>query len=284
LLFFSNTGAAGCGDRAARRGGAGGGATGGAAQCVGAVSDAVGPLFESEARNALTGCFSQVCPWLASRTEIITRFELSFHEETRQADIFCYVVEDGSHSACVNAPEAGVFVVWPDATRPEVTEPALDALAIPSDLRFSPGDATRMGPQKYLLGEAYSGISDRASKVRQLDREVDFMRRRAADRLGVDAPDVTQVVSVAALVFSAAGGGNPSRAFTPRREQVADALTLVRACLSGEGSCPSLRRLAAAGRLLLVLLSKEQAPQTYHARDVSAALVRIEARLASIEE
>jgi hypothetical protein len=33
-----------------------------------------------------------------------------------------------------------------------------------------------------------------------------------------------------------------------------------------------------------MLLSKEQAPQTYHARDTSAALARIEARLASVEE
>ena len=247
------------------------------------MSDAVGPLFESEARDALKGCLSQVCPWLASRTDLITRFELSLGDETRQADVFSYVVENGSHAACINASEAGVYVVWPDAARTEVTEPVLDALAISAESRFSPGDSTRAGPQKYFLGEAYSGILKRADKVRQLDTEVDFMRRRTADRFGIAAPDVTQVVGAAALVFSAAGGGDPAHTLTSRREQVAEALALVRSCIIGNG-CPSLRRLAAAGRFLLVLLSKEQAPHTYHARDTSAALARIEARLASVEE
>ena len=67
--------------------------------------------------------------------------------------------------------------------------------------------------------------------MRQLATEVEFLRHCEADRFGVAAPDVNQVVGAAALVFSAAGG-DPAHTVTARREQVADALALLRACSS----------------------------------------------------
>lgn len=271
--------AAGAGARAAAGGDAGAaaaalgrsyggdGADGGAsaARPCADVSEAVGPLFESEARAALSHCLAQVCPWAASRSNIITRFELSFGGSPQQADVFCYLAGD-SHSPCESLPELGVHVVWPDAARAEVTAPALAALALDAGAVFSPADPERVGPHKYFVGEAYSGVAGRADKVRQLETEVDILCRRLADRTGLDVTDATQVVGAAALVFSAAGLPG---ATTPRAAQLPVALALVRAKLA---ACPHLARLAAAGRLLLVLLAKGQAPQTYHARDTSAAL------------
>ena len=163
-------------------------------------------------------------------------------------------------------PEVGKHVVWPDASCAEVTAPALAALALDVGAAFSPADPERVGPQNYFVGEAYSGIMRRADKVRQLETEVDFLCRRLADRTGLAVTDATQVVGAAALIFSAAG---PRGMTPPRAAQVPAALALVRAELT---TSPHLSRLAAAGRQLLVLLAKDQAPQTYHARDTTAAL------------
>ena len=239
--------------------GAGGAAGGGSVS----VSTAIGPLFESEARAALAQCLAEVCPWAATMTPIVTRSELEFQGRFRQADLFCYVSESERDcaGACVRRPTDGVHIVWPDAERAEVTEAALPALALREGERFSPADARAVGPQKYFIGEAYSGVVLRVEKVRQLETIVDFVRRRLADRTGVDVPDATRVIGAAALVFSAAGDARP------RVEQVSAALNLVRAHAG-----PNLLRLAAAGRLLLVLLSNDQAPQSLVARETTTAI------------
>lgn len=255
----------GGGDGADNGSGGDGGARTSAARPYAEVSDAVGPLFQSEARATLSHCLAQVCPWAASRSDVITPFELSFGGSSRQADVFCYLAGD-TRAPCASVPEAGVHVVWLDAARAEVTVPALAALTLDAGATFSPADPQRVGPQKYFVGEAYSGVARRADKVRQLETEVDFLCRRLVDRTGIVITDVTQVVGAAALVFSAAG---PRGAAPPRAAQVSAALALVRTELA---TSPHLLRLAAAGRLLLVLLAKDQAPQTYHARDTSAAL------------
>lgn len=45
------------------------------------VSEAVGPIFENEARAALATVFHLVCPWLSSHSSLVTRFEMSFMDD-----------------------------------------------------------------------------------------------------------------------------------------------------------------------------------------------------------
>lgn len=173
-------------------------------------------------------------------------------------------MEGNSLAPCESAPEAGVHVVWPDALASGVAAPARLAVVIPSSRAFSPTDPSRAGPHKYFVGEVYSGVALRAAKVAQLETEVVFLLRRLADRFApLPVDDVTQVVGAAAIVFPVVPG-------SPRGAQVAAALQLVR-----DAAGPHLRRLMAAGRLLLILLSNDQAPATVHARDTSAALRRV---------
>ena len=100
-----------------------------------------------------------------------------------------------------------------------------------------------------------------------------MVRNAIAERTGCAVEDVTQVVGAAAVIFSAAGG--PMK----RREQLPAALALVR-----KNAGTSLQRLAAAGRLLLVLLSKDQAPSTYNARGVNASLNKLAAGQSALSE
>ncbi len=229
-----------------------------------AVSDVVGPIFESEARSALGHALREVCPWFASISPITTRLELTFGDEKRQADLFSYCAGD-SLALCSAAPEAGVYVVWPDASLSPVVEPALPAAAIGDGDRFSPADASRHGPHKYFVGEAYSGANDvrRREKVRQLETEVEFLMRRFADRSGLHISDVTSVIGAAAIIFPAEKG-------LQRSLQVSKMQMLVR-----ENAGPHLLRLARAGRLLLVLLSLDQAPLTAAQRDTAVSLRQI---------
>jgi len=225
------------------------------------VSEIVGPLFESEARLAVGHALREVCPWFDSSSPITTRFEMALRNEKRQADLFCYCAGD-SLGPCFAAPEAGVHVVWPDALLSAVVERALPAAAIGEGARFSPADPSRVGPHKYFVGEAYSGmgVSRRSDKVRQLETEVEFLMRRFADRSGLHISDATSVVGAAAVVFPAEKGPQ-------RSSQVDSVLQLVR-----ENAGPHLQRLARAGRLLLVLLSANQAPQTAAQRDTTVLL------------
>jgi len=225
------------------------------------VSDAVGPLFESEARVALDQVLREVCPWFDSCSPISTRFDMEFEDKKRQADLFSYCKGD-SLTACSAVPEAGVYIVWPDASISAVVEPALPAASIKDEVQFSPADSSRIGPNKCFVGEAYSGVivKRRRDKVHQLETEVGFLMRRFADRSGLDISDPTLVIGAAALVF-------PTEKGSQRRLQATEMLTLVR-----ENLGPHLQRLARAGRLLLVLLSTDQAPQTYAQRDTALVL------------
>ena len=226
-----------------------------------AVSEVVGPLFESEARLAVGQALREVCPWFASSSPITTRFEMTFGAETRQADLFSYCDGD-SLAPCSAAPEAGVYIVWPDASLSAVVEPALPAAAIGAGVRFSPADSSRLGPHKYFVGEAYSGSNGRrrCEKVHQLETEVEFLLRRFADRSGLHISDATSVIGAAAVVFPAEKGSHLG-------SQVGGVLQLVR-----ENAGPHLMRLARAGRLLLVLLRADQAPQTAAQRDTTLLL------------
>jgi len=64
--------------------------------------------------------------------------------------------------------------------------------------------------------------------------------------------DVTQVVGTAALIFSAGDGSRP--------EVLQLAQQMVTCSVE---QCPSLARLAVAGRLLLIVLERAQAPRTH---------------------
>jgi len=186
---------------------------------------------------------------------------MAFGDEKRQADLFSYCAGD-SLAPCSAAPEAGVYVVWPDPSLPAVVEPALSAAAIGVGAGFSPADSSRFGPHKYFVGEAYSGtdVRRRCDKVRQLETEVEFLMRRFADRSGLPISDPTSVIGAAAVVF-------PAERSSQRSSQVGGVLELVR-----ENAGPLLKRLARAGRLLLVLLSADQAPQTAAQRDTTLLL------------
>ena len=262
----SNAAAAGGG---AEDGGDGGGDDGGdggdvddlatVASPLNAVSEVVGPLFESEARLALSQVLREVCPWFASSSPITTRFEMTFGAEKRQADLFSYCAGD-SLVPCSAAPEAGVYLVLP--LPPDLKDPALPAAAIGDGLTFSPADSSRLGPHKYFVGEAYSGTDARrrGEKVCQLETEVEFLMRRFSDRSGLRISDATSVIGAAAVVFPVESGSQ-------RSSQVGGVLQLVR-----DNAGPHLQRLARAGRLLLVLLSADQAPQTAAQRDTTVLL------------
>jgi hypothetical protein len=232
------------------------------------VSEIVGPLFEDEARAALRHFVNRVCPWAASVSDITARsaLELSGDEggavESRQVDIFAYVAEADVGGECVDERESGAFVVRPDDGLP--AQPALRAAAIPAGTCFSPADRSVVGPHKYLVAEAYSGKNGRTivDKAAQLDSAVEFIVRRFADRSGVAVRDVTEVVGAAMLFF-------PSPSGEKRRDVLAARVASVRESL---GRHRHLRRLARAGRLVVVVLDVSQAPHSHAQRSVALAL------------
>jgi hypothetical protein len=142
--------------------------------------------------------------------------------------------------------------------------------------RFSPTDAERTGPHKYILGEAYSGTqgSKMEAKVRQLDTLVSYMLRRWNDRSPESgAEDVTQLVGAGVLVFCAGT--------KPRRQVLDGAAALVARVVAG-ADCPSLRRLAHAGRLVVMVLEQAQCPLTTSQRAVAERLDRTSEQLAAV--
>jgi hypothetical protein len=147
-------------------------------------------------------------------------------------------------------------------------------MPLPAEQRFSPTDATRMGPHKYFLAEVYSGQREEKwkAKAQQLDTLCEFLKSRWQDRHpGMPAvTDVTQIVGAAALIFSA-GASN-------RKEALLRAHELVTAHITEQ--CPNLARLAAAGRLLVIMLDKSQAPITLFQRSVVTHLESISEELA----
>jgi hypothetical protein len=147
-----------------------------------------------------------------------------------------------------------------------VVKPPREALPIPAGLGFSPADRERTGPHKYILGEAYSGSqsSRMEEKVRHLDALASYMLRRWNDRCPENsAEDVTQLVGAGVLVFCAGT--------QPRRQVLDSAAALVAREVAGAG-CPSLRRLAHAGRLVVMVLGQAQCPMTTSQRAVAERL------------
>jgi hypothetical protein len=129
------------------------------------------------------------------------------------------------------------------------------------------------GPHKYFLAEVYSGQRDsaRRDKVLQLETLCERLKLRwqdqQADVEGLPpVSDVTQVVGAAALIFSAGEEGTRKQAL-----QEAQVLVSRRAA-----SCPNLARLARAGRLLVLVLDRSQAPNTLFQRLVASHLVRLQ--------
>jgi hypothetical protein len=155
---------------------------------------------------------------------------------------------------------------------PGVHEPALPAMPLPAEEIFSPSDATRMGPHKYFVAEAYSGQSEkqRGEKVEQLETLIEYLKRRWEDRHesieGLPrVTDITQIVGAAALVFSSS--------------EVARASALERAeelVARKAAKLPNLRRLAAAGRLVVIMLEKGQAPNTHFQRFMASQSQRLQ--------
>ena len=105
-------------------------------------------------------------------------------------------------------------------------------------------------------------------KVAQLDALVSFTMRRWNDRYPENpAGDVTQLVGAVALVFCAGS--------QVRKEALNSATALVVRLVVGAGGgagFPHLRRLAHAGRLVVVALEKAQCPLTMGQRAVAEQL------------
>ena len=227
------------------------------------VSEAAGPTFEHEAREVLSAIFRVLCPWVHDFSPLLSR-NLDRGGNAREADVLCYC-EGDTLGPCAPARLHGAEVL--PSSRAEAPLPAA---RLPPGARFSPTDATRLGPHKYFLAEAYSGASrsTMAAKVQQLDTLCAFLKARWVEQHegeGVAAvTDVTELVGAAALVFSAGDA--------PRRAVLSDVLALVAAALP---TCPNLARLSRAGRLIVLVLEKSQAPNTHFQRAVASNLARL---------
>ena len=225
-----------------------------------------GPVFEDEARRALEAVLPEAFPWLRTHTRIMCRQLELADGATKQADLLCHASE-GTLLPCISLPEHGLRVV---ELGDGVAEPPREALPTPAALGFAPADGACSGPHKYVLGEAYSGATPERmeDKVAQLDALVGFAVRRWNDR-HPDYPveDVTQLVGAGALLFCAGS--------QVRKQALNSATALVARLVGGaEGGagCPNLRRLARAGRLVVMVLEKAQCPLTMGQRAVAEQL------------
>ena len=246
-------------------------AEGGAALSASAM---VGPTFEAEARVALEAVLPEVFPWLGSHSRLMSRQLDLPAEGMREADLLCYTDADSLQPSVSIAVHGVRLIELGDG----VVKPPREALPIPAGLGFSPADRERSGPHKYILGEAYCGVHGSAmeAKVRQLDTLVSFMLRRWNDRSPESgAEDVTQLVGAGVLVFCAGA--------KPRRQVLDSAAALVARVVAGAG-CPSLRRLAHAGRLVVMVLEQAQCPLTTSQRAVAERLDRNSEQLAKLTE
>ena len=228
----------------------------------------VGPTFEAEARVALEAVLPEAFPWLRSHSRLVSRQLELPAEGTREADLLCYTDADSLQPSVSVAAHGVRLIELGDG----VAQPPREALPIPAGLGFSPADRERSGPHKYILGEAYSGAqgSKMVEKVVQLDTLVGYMLRRWNDRSPENsAEDVTQLVGAGVLVFCAGT--------QPRRQVLDSAAELVVRVVAGAGDCPSLRRLAHAGRLVVMVLEQAQCPMTTSQRAVAERLDRLTA-------
>ena len=183
----------------------------------------------------------------------------------------CYV-EGDSLAPCVALPGHGARVASLQGSAAAL--PALPALPLPlpAGQEFLPSDLSRWGAHKYFLAEVYSGQSAEtwAAKVGQLEGLCSHALGRWQDRHPgklLASDDVTQVVGAAALVFFA---GDCSRL-----ELLGKAEALVAAWVQARPG-GALARLAAAGRLIVMVLHRAQAPDTFFQRSVASHLQRLQ--------
>lgn len=179
----------------------------------------------------------------------------------------CYI-EGDTLAPCAALATSGACLV--ELPNPE--QPALPAMPLPAGRRFSPTDASRKGPHKYFLAEVYSGHKMKvwADKAVQLETLCERLKIRWQDQQSgvVGLPpvtDITQVVGAAALIFSAGDGRRPE-VLQRAQERVAHSAA----------QCPNLARLAVAGRLLVIVLDKSQAPSTLVQRSLALHLDRLQ--------
>ena len=231
------------------------------------MSEAAGPTFEGEARDTVSALFRELCPWATGHSPLLSR-TLNRGGNQREADVMCYVEGDSLAPCAALAASGACLVVLPGPALP-----ALPPMPLPPGRRFSPTDGSRKGPHKYFLAEVYSGPKAKvwAEKSVQLETLCERLRIRWQDQhAGLEGlppvTDVTQVVGAAALIFSA-GDGARLDVLRVAQEWVARSVA---------ARCPNLARLAAAGRLLLIVLDKAQAPSTFVQRSVSVHLERLQ--------
>jgi hypothetical protein len=220
------------------------------------VTAFAGPTFQAEATVALQHILKNLCPWLAQPSELQYRDIENEHGMSRDADIFCYVKET-TQGQCQSVPTKGLRVVTAAPARP-----AAPPLALPAGQRFSPYDASRTGPQKYFLAEAYCGQSDvtREEKLVQLETLIAFTIRRWADRTGRAVGDITSIIGVAGLVLAAGEESRPA------------ALSLA-VTAAKDHAGPLVKRLMQAGRFFVLVLEKAQMPNTSFPREMGATAV-----------
>ena len=217
------------------------------------VTEIAGYAFESEAVFAFQNVLKNLCPWLDQPSQLQQGRDIQNlkWQTSRDADIFCYLSEN-SQKPCQSLPSKGLRVVtWTPALA------AVPPLTLPAGSSFSPYDASRKGPQKYLLAEAYSGekASTREQKVTQLESLISFTKQRWEDRTGRNVDDVTSIVGVAGLVFAA---GDESRSTALDKA----------ATLAKRHAGPMIKRLMMAGRFFVFVLEKAQMPNTTFQRDL----------------
>jgi hypothetical protein len=133
-------------------------------------------------------------------------------------------------------------------------------------------------PLKYFIGEATVAWreADRLEKAFQLDSLLGYLvaRHRAKLELPSSAPvDVTGVVGAAAFVF---------RSAHERGEELARAAADLGDLIRSQ-DLPHLRRLAAARRLLVLVLDPSEAPQTAAEERLGTALHEVKSSLHGVQ-
>jgi hypothetical protein len=231
------------------------------------VTSFAGPMFESEARDALRHIVRDLCPWIGSSSDILTR-TLDRDGDRRQADVFFYAQDSHPLMACAKVPMSGASVLTLD---PSLA--AAPPVAIGAQQSFSPYDSNRKGPHKYVFAEVYSGdkLERRIDKLLQLETLIDFSKVRWESRTARVVRDITSIIGAAGLIFSAG--------VAPRADVLAGACAMVQANAGAH-----VKRLMQAGRFFVMVLDKSQMPQTGFQRAVAELLIKQGRRLETIAE
>ena len=225
-------------------------------------TDVCGPVFEGEARDRLRDIMASngLCPWATQGTLLVSR-KLDGDDGKHEADIFCYI---GDSSTAPLEPEADVGLRVVEPWTGLMPLPPVSPLELPAGSRFSP-DSKAAGPLKYFVAEASctKRYDERLGKLRQLEGLLDHMVRRWQDRTAIDVSDITAIIGVGGLVFSA---GNE------RRKAVLDASCAMVARNAG----PFVKRLVQAGRFFVLVLDKSQSPLTFVTRETEKMRIQLE--------